>query len=167
MTATLSRFLVAHIVRRTTNIAPTILATEQVRSEQIKRSILTFGTLASLHRRLTRTLARLRIASIQRTDRTINEALTILTTVRIGSGEIPVQWATFVTDSAMHTFLTLTQLPCRYRTTSSKSCYHTGRITVAFLTGWEVVEPFLALLARLSIEVILTLALSIVGTGFC
>lgn len=165
MASTLTGFFVAHVISGSSNVTTAVFATEQTGTEKIERTILTFGTLTTGYGRLTSALTRLGIASIKRTNGPVDEAFAVFTTMRIAGVQIPVQRSTLIADPSLNPFLTLTQLSSRHGSTSGKLGNNSRRITVTLLARWEVIEPFLALVTRLTIKVVRALTLTLVVTG--
>lgn len=162
MTLALTRHFLTNSMSTATNIASAVLASEQTSAEEIKRSVFTFATIPTRNGRLTRTLTRFSIASIQSADRAFNETVAFLTSMVVTRGEVPVQWTTFIANATLYSFLTLTQLARWDGATTRKFGNHASWVTITLLTRWIVVESFLAHVTLFAIKVIGTLALSLI-----
>jgi hypothetical protein len=162
MTAAVSGPLVANMAGRTANVATTVLAPKQIPAKQIEGAILAFVTNSTLNRRFASALARLCVAGIQGANRSVNVTVALLAPMNVSGIQIPVKRATLVANPTLDSVLTLAQLTSRQRPTTRERCRHTGRITVAVLTGREVVEALLTLVTSPTVKIVRAQALAFV-----
>lgn len=161
MASALTSPLIAHITHRPSDIATTVLATEQTATEQIEHSIGALITRPPTHGRLTGALTSLKVARVQRSHCSIYEAIALLTALGIRNGQIPVQRFALITNATRRSALALTQLAQRYRPTASEPRGYSRRIAITLFAGGIIVISFFALLTVLPIEIVVTETLSL------
>lgn len=105
--------------------------TKQIVLLQIICTVRTLRASPTHHIRLAHTLTTVRVTHSQTTHHTGQVTVTVLTALRIGQLQVPIQRPTYVTYTALYTLLTLTQLTGGHGTTTGKGSDYTGRVTVA------------------------------------
>lgn len=98
-------------------------------------------------------IARLGRTGVQARNGAVDEAIALLTALRIRDGQVPVKRLALIANPARHSLLALAQLTHGHRPTASKLIDHTRRIAVAVLAGGEVVEGLLASLTLTTVKV--------------